>query len=166
MGPQLVELKTSVSSSSPFLGFWKSFSKNRMAVVGLFMLATIIGLAVFASVLAPFDPKSSANISSSDIYNPPSAVHWLGTDDAGRDILSSFLFGARVSLIVGFFAAFISVVIGGTIGVVAGFYGGRVEELLVGFSDTMLLISDLPLVVVIVSLSKNPLFYIIFLIWS
>src|SRR5260221_1391145 len=164
MGPQLVELKTSVSSSSPFLGFWKSFSKNRMAVVGLFMLATIIGLAVFASVLAPFDPKSSANISSTDIYNPPSAMHWLGTDDAGRDILSSFLFGARVSLIVGFFAAFISVVIGGTIGVVAGFYGGRVENLLMRFTDTMLVIPDLPLIVVIVALTKPSLLNIIFVI--
>jgi len=164
MGLQLVELKTSISASSPFLGFWKSFSKNRMAVVGLFMLATIIGLAVFASVLAPFDPKSSANISSSDIYNPPSAVHWLGTDDAGRDILSSFLFGARVSLIVGFFAAFISVVIGGTIGVVAGFYGGRVENLLMRFTDTMLVIPDLPLIVVIVALTKPSLLNIIFVI--
>src|SRR5258706_7433924 len=144
MVPQLVELKTSVSSSSPFLGFWKSFSKNRMAVVGLFMLATIIGLAVFASVLAPFDPKSSANISSSDIYNPPSAVHWLGTDDAGRDILSSFLFWARDSLIVGFFAAYISVVIGGTIGVVAGFYGGGVEEIFLRFFGNMFLFSFLP----------------------
>src|SRR5512145_457843 len=142
MGPQTAELKVSVASTSPFLDFWQTFSRNRMAVAGLVMLVTIIILAVFASVLAPYDPKSSANITSSDIYNPPSSVHWLGTDDAGRDILSSFLFGARVSLLVGFFAAFISVIIGGTIGVVAGFYGGRTENLLMRFTDLMLVIPD------------------------
>jgi len=164
MGPQTVELKVSVASASPFSNFWRTFSQNRMAVFGLLMLVTIIALAIFAPILAPFDPKSSANITSSDVYNPPSSVHWLGTDDAGRDILSSFLFGARVSLIVGFFAAFISVMIGGTIGVAAGFYGGRTENLLMRFTDTMLVIPDLPLIVVIVALTKPSLLNIIFVI--
>ena len=164
MGPQIVELKVSVASASPFLDFWRSFSRNRMAVVGLVMLVVIITLAVFAPLLAPFDPKSSVDITSKDIYNPPSSVHWLGTDDAGRDILSSFLFGARVSLVVGFFAAFISVAIGGTIGLVAGFYGGRTENLLMRFTDTMLVIPDLPLIVVIVALTKPSLINIIIVI--
>jgi len=164
MGPQTAELKVSVASTSPFSDFWQTFSRNRMAVAGLVMLATIITLAVFASVLAPYDPKSSVGITSSDIYNPPSSAHWLGTDDAGRDILSSFLFGARVSLIVGFFAAFISVIIGGTIGVVAGFYGGRTENLLMRFTDLMLVIPDLPLIVVIVALTKPSLINIIIII--
>ena len=164
MGLQTVELKVSVASASPFLDFWRSFSRNRMAVVGLAMLVVIITLAVFAPLLAPFNPKSSVGITSKDIYNPPSSVHWLGTDDAGRDILSSFLFGARVSLIVGFFAAFISVAIGGTIGLVAGFYGGRTENLLMRFTDTMLVIPDLPLIVVIVALTKPSLINIIIVI--
>jgi len=164
MGPQTAELKVSVAATSPFSDFWQTFSRNRMAVAGLVMLVTIITLAVFASVLAPYDPKSSVDITSSDIYNPPSSAHWLGTDDAGRDILSSFLFGARVSLIVGFFAAFISVIIGGTIGVVAGFYGGRTENLLMRFTDLMLVIPDLPLIVVIVALTKPSLINIIIII--
>ena len=164
MGPQTVELKVSVTSASPFMDFWRTFSRNRMAVAGLVLLITIIALAVFASVLAPYDPKSSIDITSKDIYNPPSSTHWLGTDDAGRDILSSFLFGARVSLIVGFFAAFISVIIGGTIGVAAGFYGGRTENILMRFTDLMLVIPDLPLIVVIVALTKPSLINIIIVI--
>src|SRR5688572_32490835 len=151
MAVQTIELKPSVPAS-PLFGFWKTFSKNRMAVAGLVMLIAIMILAIFAPALAPYDPKSYAGIQSSDIYNAPSAQHWFGTDDAGKDVLSSFIYGSRVSLIVGFFAAFISIVIGGVIGIVAGFYGGRVENFLMRFTDTMLVIPDLPLIVVIVAL--------------
>lgn len=163
MALQTVELKPVVSASA-FYGFWKLFNRNRMAVVGLIMLITMLAVAIFAPLLAPYDPKSSTNVNSSDIYNPPGAQHWLGTDDAGRDVFSGFLFGARVSLTVGFFAAFISVFIGGLIGVVAGFYGGQVENLLMRFTDTMLVIPDLPLIVVIVALTKPSLLNIIIVI--
>ncbi len=163
MAIQTVEVKPSVPDS-PLLGFWKVFSRNRIAVVGVVMLMVVIFVAVFAPLIAPFDPKTSQDIGTSDIYYPPSATHWFGTDDAGKDIFSLFVFGARVSLIVGFFASFISVVIGGTIGLVAGYYGGRVENLLMRFTDTMLVIPDLPLIVVIVALTKPSLFNIIFVI--
>lgn len=164
MAIQNVELGSPVISSSPLNDFWKLFSRNRMALVGLGMLVLIILIAIFAPLIAPYDPKSSENVSISDVYNPPSAQHWFGTDDAGRDILSSFMYGARVSLIVGFFASFISVVMGGVIGLVAGFYGGRVENILMRFTDTMLVIPDLPLIVVIIALTKPGLFNIIFVI--
>ncbi|MDL1909519.1 dipeptide/oligopeptide/nickel ABC transporter permease/ATP-binding protein [Chloroflexi bacterium CFX6] len=163
MAVQTVELKPAVPSS-PFRGFWNVFSKNRLAVVGLFMLVVIVIVAIFAPLLAPYDPKSYEGIQSSDIYNPPSAAHWLGTDDAGKDVLSSFMYGSRVSLTVGFFAAFISIVIGGLIGIAAGFFGGRVENFLMRFTDTMLVIPDLPLIVVIVALTKPSLLNIIFVI--
>jgi len=163
MSVQITEFKPTVPSS-PLLDFWRVFSRNRMALVGLVMLAAIFVGAVFASQLAPYDVSTSENITINDIYNPPSAAHWLGTDDAGKDVLSNFFFGARVSLIVGFFAAFISVVIGGVMGIVAGFYGGRVENLLMRFTDIMLVIPDLPLMVVIVALTKPSLLNIIFVI--
>src|SRR5688572_18188266 len=163
MAIQTVELKPSVPDS-PLFGFWKTFSKNRMAVAGLLMLTAIVVLAIFAPVLAPYDPTSYVGIETSDIYNAPSAQHWFGTDDAGKDVLSSFIYGARVSLIVGFFAAFISIVIGGVIGIVAGFYGGRTENFLMRFTDIMLVIPDLPLIVVIVALTKPALLNIIFVI--
>ena len=163
MAVQTAEFKPAVLSS-PLVDFWRTFSKNGMGVVGLVMLVVILILAVFAPILAPYDPTTSAGIESSDIYNPPSAEHWLGTDDAGKDVFSSFIYGARVSLIVGFFAAFISIVIGGVIGIVAGFYGGRIENFLMRFTDTMLVIPDLPLTVVIVAMTKPSLLNIIFVI--
>ena len=163
MAVQEIELKPSVPSS-PLSSFWNVLWKNRMAVVGLFMLAFIVIIAIFADVIAPYDPKSYEGIQSTDIYNAPSAQHWFGTDDAGKDVFSSFMFGARNSLIVGFFAAFISIFIGGTLGIAAGFYGGRVENLLMRFTDTMLVIPDLPLIVVIVALTKPSLLNIIFVI--
>ncbi len=163
MAVQTAELKPSVPTS-PLIGFWSTFRKNRMGVVGLVMLIVMIVLAVFATSLAPYNPKSFEGIESTHIYNPPSPDHWFGTDDAGKDVLSSFMYGARISLIVGFFAAFISIVIGGLIGIVAGFYGGRVETFLMGFTDTMLVIPDLPLIVVIVALTKPSLLNIIFVI--
>jgi len=162
MSIQTVEIKPVVASSSA--NFWQTYRKSKMGVVGLALLAAIIFVAVFAPWIAPYDPKSSEGISSNAIYNPPSAEHWFGTDDAGRDVFSSFVYGARVSLIVGFFASFISVVIGGTIGIVAGYYGGQVESALMRFTDTMLVIPDLPLIVVIVALTKPSLLNIIFVI--
>jgi len=163
MAVQIAELKPSIPSS-PLLGFWRTFSKNRMGVVGLVMLVVILILAVFAPILAPYDPTTTRGLDSSDIYNSPTADHWLGTDDAGKDVFSSFIFGTRVSLIVGFFAAFISIVIGGVIGIAAGFYGGRIENFLMRFTDTMLVIPELPLIVVIVALTKPSLLNIIFVI--
>jgi peptide/nickel transport system permease protein len=169
MAVQEIKLKPTVVSS-PLLGFWGTFNKNRMAVVGLVMLLSIVLIAVFADVLAPYDPKSYAGIQSSDIYNSPSVAHWFGTDDAGKDVLSSFMYGSRYSLIVGFFAAFISIFIGGLFGIIAGFYGGRIENFLMRFTDLMLVIPDLPLIVIIVALTKpsqlNIIFVIGFLGWT
>lgn len=163
MAVQELELKPAVPAS-PLTGFWTVFRKNRMAILGLFMLVVIIILAIFADAIAPYNPRSYAGIQSSDIYKPPSAAHWFGTDDAGKDVFSSFMFGARNSLIVGFFAAFISIFIGGTFGIIAGFYGGRVENLIMRFTDTMLVIPDLPLIVVFVALTKPSLWNIILVI--
>ncbi len=162
MSIQTVDIKPAVASSS--LNFWKTYRQSRMGIAGLVLLTAILFVAIFAPLLTPYDPKSSEGVDSSQIYNPPSAAHWLGTDDAGRDVFSNFIYGARVSLIVGFFASFISVGIGGTIGIIAGYYGGRVESALMRFTDTMLVIPDLPLIVVIVALTKPSLLNIIFVI--
>ncbi len=135
-----------------------------MGMVGLVMLTMAILTAVFAPQIAPFDPSKSVRVTIDDIYARPTTVHLLGTDDAGKDVLSSFIFGSRVSLIVGFFASFISIFIGGVIGVIAGFYGGRVENTLMRFTDIMLVIPDLPLTVVIIALTKPSIWNIIFVI--
>ncbi len=135
-----------------------------MGLVGLGMLVVILLVAIFAPQIARYDISTSVDITIDDIYNPPSSAHWFGTDDAGKDVFSNFVFGARISLIVGFFAAFISIFVGGVMGIVAGFYGGRVENLLMRLTDFMLVIPDLPLMVVIVAMTKPSLINIIFII--
>lgn len=147
-----------------WLKFWNVFKKSRIGIVGLVMLAAIVLIAVFAPLIAPYDSSSTESVTIDDIYNPPNAKHWFGTDDAGQDVFSNFVFGARISLTVGFFAAFISVFIGGLLGLVAGFFGGRWENFLMRFTDIMLVIPDLPLMVVIVALTKPSLLNIIFVI--
>jgi peptide/nickel transport system permease protein len=144
--------------------FWSEFRRSRMGMVGGVMLVTALIVAIFAPVLAPYDPHSTTRVTIDQIYLPPGPRNLLGTDDAGKDVLTNFVYGARVSLTVGFFASFISIVIGGTIGIVAGFYGGRVENMLMRFTDIMLVIPDLPLAVVLVALTKPNLLNIILVI--
>ena len=147
-----------------YRGVWKRLQRNRMGVLGLIMLAMMVAMAILAPWISPYEPNAVTRVNIMDIYQPPSPQHWLGTDDAGRDVLSNFLYGARVSLTVGFFASFISVTIGGLIGIVAGFQGGRTENFLMRFTDIMLVIPDLPLAVVIVALTKPSLTNIILVI--
>ncbi len=143
---------------------FSTLTRNRMGLVGFVLLISVVLMAVFAPILAPYDPYAPVKVKIDDIYAPPSPAHPLGTDDAGKDVLSNFIYGSRVSLTVGFFAAFISMAIGGLIGVTAGFYGGRTETVLMRFTDIMLVIPDLPLIVVIVALTKPALANIIFVI--
>lgn len=147
-----------------WLNFWRMFKKSRIGIVGLVMLAVILLMAIFAPLIAPYDSSSTESVTIEDIYSAPNAAHWFGTDDAGQDVFSNFVFGSRVSLTVGFFAAFISIVVGGLLGLVAGFFGGRWENFLMRFTDIMLVIPDLPLMVVIIALTKPSLLNIIFVI--
>jgi peptide/nickel transport system permease protein len=132
-----------------------------MGLIGLTMLLVSIGVAVFAPVIAPYDPTESVRVTIDNIYNPPSSDHWLGTDDAGKDVLTNLIYGSRVSLTVGFFASFITLVIGGTIGIVAGFYGGRLENFLMRLTDILLVIPDLPLMIILIALLGRKLWVII-----
>jgi peptide/nickel transport system permease protein len=151
-------------TSPPVRGFWPVFRRNKMGMVGAFMLVLAVIVALAAPLLAPYDPYAPTRVTIDDIYRPPSRSHLLGTDDAGKDVLSNFIYGARVSLLVGFFASFISIVIGGSIGISAGYYGGRLENALMRFTDIMLVIPDFPLIVLLVALTKPSLVNIILVI--
>ncbi len=147
-----------------FSGIFHGFRHNFMGVLGLTMLLIAIATAVFAPWIAPYDPDDTPRVTIMDIYQPPSPAHIFGTDDAGQDVFTNFVYGARVSLTVGFFASFISIAIGGVLGITAGFMGGRTENIIMRFTDIMLVIPDLPLAVVLVALTKPSLSNIILVI--
>jgi len=144
--------------------FVQTFSKSHTGLVGFWMLVIVVVAAVFAPWITPYEQSSSTSVGVEDIYQPPSVDHWFGTDDAGQDVFTNFIFGSRVSLTVGFFAAFISIMIGGLVGLIAGFFGGRWENTLMRFTDIMLVIPELPLLVVIVALTQPSLSNIILVI--
>ncbi len=121
-----------------------------MGIVGVAMILLTVIVAIFAPLIAPYDPYEIVRVTIDDIYQAPSALHWLGTDDGGKDVFSALVYGSRVSLIVGFAAAFIALVVGGALGLIAGYYrklGGAIMR----FTDFFLVIPDLALLIVIVA---------------
>ncbi len=143
---------------------WRAFRRNSMGMIGLGMLVLSVVLAVLAPWIAPYDPDAPTTVTIMDIYAPPSPEHWFGTDDAGGDVLTNFLYGARISLTVGFIASLIAVTIGGLLGLTAGYAAGGVDNAIMRFTDIMLVIPDLPLAVVIVALTRPSLTNIILVI--
>lgn len=142
----------------------RKFFGIRMGVVGTVMLGIVVLAAIFAPWIAPYDPYARVQVTPDDILAPPSAEHLLGTDDAGKDVLSQLIYGARVSLLVGFTASFMSMLIGTTVGLVAGYFGGRVDNILMRIVDFLLVIPDLPLALVIIAVWGRGLPKIIFVI--
>lgn len=143
---------------------WSTLRRKPMAIVGMVMLSIVIFMAVFAPWLAPYDPNERVNVVPEDILAPPDWEHWLGRDDAGKDVLSLLIYGARVSLLVGFVSSFFSMFIGTTVGLTAGFYGGRVSNTLMRITDFLMVIPDLPLMLVIISVWGRGLWKIILVI--
>ncbi len=116
-------------------GFISRFARNRLAVVGAFFVIGIILIAVLAPWIAPYPPDA---IDPLHPLEPPSLVHLMGTDSLGRDVFSRMLYGARISLLVGFIAVGISTFIGTILGALAGYYGGWVDSAIMRFVDIML----------------------------
>jgi peptide/nickel transport system permease protein len=142
----------------------KQFFRSPMGVTGFLMLLLVVVVAVFAPWLAPYNPRERVQVQPDDVLAPPDAEHWLGRDDAGKDVLSLLIYGARVSLLVGFTASFMSMIIGTTVGLTAGYYGGRVGNVLMRLVDFLMVIPDLPLMLVIIAVMGRGLLNIILVI--
>jgi peptide/nickel transport system permease protein len=115
--------------------FWTRFKRNRLALAGGGIVATLFLTAILAPLLAPYDPNA---IDPLNILAAPTWQHWLGTDELGRDVLSRMIYGARISLQVGLVAVSIAVFIGTSFGSLAGYYGGWIDVLIMRFVDIML----------------------------
>ena len=129
----------------------RHFKKSKVALVGLVILVGLYLIALLAPLIAPYDPIAQRDIVATS-YLKPSAQHWLGTDRFGRDILSRILYGARISLSIGFIATLISVTLGTVLGALAGFFGGKIDALLMRFTDMVLAFPRLVLLIMIVAL--------------
>ncbi|MDO8478779.1 MAG: ABC transporter permease [Candidatus Rokubacteria bacterium] len=115
--------------------FWRTFSRNQLACCGAVVVGILVVIAVLAPALAPWDPNKP---NMKRILEGPSATHWLGTDQIGRDVLSRLLYGSRISLAVGFVSVGIAVLIGILLGAAAGYNGGIVDAFIMRLVDLML----------------------------
>ncbi|WP_163100571.1 ABC transporter permease [Peribacillus alkalitolerans] len=140
------------SPSNPKLEKWKSFistiSQNKAAMVGACIVAFYMLIALFAPILAPYDPYE---INLPNKLQPPSFEHWMGTDDKGRDILSRIIYGSRLSMGVGFASVFFGAMFGITMGLIAGYYGKWVDSIISRILDVMLAFPGILLALAIIS---------------
>lgn len=155
-----------------FLEFWKTFRRNPPGILGAFLLASSLFVATCAPILTPYAPTQTirdANGKGLTFASP--AVHGpLGTDDAGHDVWAQLAYGSRVSLLIGFVAGFLSMAVGSLFGILAGYFGGRIDTFLMRVTDVLLVIPDIPLMLILVAsvrqldLRISPIIILIFVI--
>ncbi len=129
---------------------WQRLLRNKMAMLGLVILVALALSAVFADVIADYDTKVVAQ-NISERLQGPSAAHWFGTDEFGRDIFARIVHGGRVSLVVGLISVSVSLLVGGSLGAFAGFYGGRVDNVIMRVMDVFLAVPSILLAITIVA---------------
>ncbi|WP_096186110.1 oligopeptide ABC transporter permease [Evansella halocellulosilytica] len=144
--------KGAPKSLSPFQLAMRRFLKNKLAIAGIFILAFFVLVAVFADVIATHDPVQY------DMYNieaKASSENWLGTDSSGRDNFSRLVYGSRISLTIGFFAMLFTLAIGITLGSLSGYYGGKIDSIIMRATDLMLILPFLLLVLTVIAILEN-----------
>jgi len=139
---------------------WRTVRQRPSAAVGVVVLVLIIAAAVLAPVIAPYGLHDQVG----PVFGRPSWSHPLGLDDGGVDMVTLLLWGARISLVVGFAATLVSMVIGGLVGVLAGYFGGWVDITLMRITDYFLVVPDVPLMIVVAAIWGPSLFHIVIVI--
>jgi peptide/nickel transport system permease protein len=138
----------------------KRLLHNRLFVSGAITVGFFLIVALFAPLVAPYDPTAMLG----EPFLSPSAGHWMGTDEHGRDILSRVIYGARVSMMVGFVSVAVSVFIGTAVGLAAGYYGRFVDTVLMRFTDVMLCFPSFFLILAVVAFLQPSLFNVMMVI--
>ncbi|WP_408954999.1 ABC transporter permease [Natroniella sp. ANB-PHB2] len=151
------------SIASTFKLFKKVLKRDKMAMFGVVVLIFFILVAVFAPLIAPYDPYEMNRTEDGAIarLQPPSAQHWFGTTNLGRDVFSQVVMGSRVALLVGFLAAFLVTFIGTNVGLIAGYYGGAIDNFLMRIVDIMYALPFIPFVIILVALLDPSIWNII-----
>jgi peptide/nickel transport system permease protein len=148
--------------SSYFYGvFWPRFRQNGFAVTGGIVVAVLFLMSFLAPYLTPYDPST---IDAYHVLTPPTVQHLMGTDELGRDVLTRVIYGARISLKVGFVAVGIAMVIGTMTGLIAGYYGRWVDALLMRLVDIMLCFPTFFLILAVIAMLEPSIWYIMLVI--
>ncbi len=142
--------------------FGKAILHNKLALTGTIILLFFIVVATIGPILMPFSTMEFGQVE--DILLSPSSAHLFGTDDMGRDVLANLISGARISLLIGALATAISMIIGTSIGILAGYFGKGIDNLLMRFTDFFLVIPWLPLMMVLAAILGTSIWNIIFVI--
>ncbi len=131
-----------------FRGVFYRMSKNKLAMLGLLIILVLFLMAIFADVVAPYSYDTT---DLSNQFAGPSAAHWFGQDEFGRDILSRIIYGSRISLKVGFISVGIALILGSILGSMAGYFGGKIDTTIMRFIDVLQAIPDILLAIAIVA---------------
>lgn len=142
--------KSNIKKRSQMKSIWFRFKKNKLAMLGLVLLVFLIVIAIFAPLFADYE-KDAINQNMEERLQSPNKKHIFGTDQYGRDVFARVIFGARVSLSVGLITIAISLTIGAIIGSVAGYYGGRIDNVLMRIMDVFLAIPQMLMAISIVA---------------
>ncbi|WP_096436410.1 nickel transporter permease [Alteribacter populi] len=148
-GPEKPQVESKIESISPWREAYWQLKKNKLAMVGLFIILFFITVAIFAPFLTSY---SYQTLNAADRLQGPSSQYWFGTDDLGRDIFTRIVYGARISLMVGFFAVTGALIFGSLLGIVAGFYGRWIDMIISRIFDIMLAFPSILLAIAIVSI--------------
>jgi peptide/nickel transport system permease protein len=141
--------------------YWQVLTSNNLGLFGLWLLVIFLLVALLAPILAPFDPTERVGLP----FSKPNSQFLLGTNDVGQDILSELLYGTRISLLIGVIAAFISILLGCIVGVISGYYGGKIDAFFMRLVDLVLVIPFLPLMILLAAFI-GPSFWNIVLVIS
>jgi ABC-type dipeptide/oligopeptide/nickel transport system ATPase component/ABC-type dipeptide/oligopeptide/nickel transport system permease subunit len=125
---------------------------SMMVRIGIVMAVGIVIIALFAPYITPYNPNEPVPIDMQGCNTPPDANHWLGTDDICKDVCSIVLYSIRVSLLVGLGASGISTILGGVVGTIAGFWGGKIETVLMRLTDIVIVLPGLPVMILLVAI--------------
>ncbi len=139
------------------MGFFSRLFRDKLAISGLAIVLAFFALSVLTPYLAPYDPSA---IDVDNILDPPSASHIFGTDELGRDVLTRMLYGAGISLKVGFVAVGIAVLIGAFLGAISGYYGGLLDIVIMRFVDVMLCFPSFFLILAVIAFMEPSIFNI------
>ena len=135
--------------------------KNKFAVIGLTVILLLIIVALFAPVISPYTP-SQQNVF--ERLQSPSLNHLFGTDDLGRDVFTRMIFGARISLAVGFISVFIILVIGTFLGIISGYYGGKTDYIIMRFTDIVLCFPTFFLIILVIAFIEPNIYNVMIVI--